>query len=78
MTLVQPFIDKFKHAKVKARIGVFAQSTPMHELGGEFDESLEMILLQPNLNLTLDVVHEEGVLATYTIYELEKSGVLKE
>lgn len=27
MNLVEAFVEKFKHAKIKARIGVYAQST---------------------------------------------------
>ena len=30
------------------------------------------------MNLTFDVVNEEGILATYTIYNLEKSNILQE
>ena len=32
----------------------------------------------PTMNLTFDVVNEEGILATYTIYNLEKSNILQE
>lgn len=58
LSLLQAFVDKFKHAKVKVKIGVYAQSTPVKELGGEFDEDVELIILSPHLNIVFEVVHE--------------------
>jgi len=36
----------------------------------EFDQTMELLVLSKNGNLEFDVVHEEGVLAKYTIYDL--------
>ena len=33
-------------------------------------------MLNRHANLVFEVVNEEGILATYTIYDLEKSGLL--
>ena len=42
----------------------------------DFDETLELLVLSKNGNLDMDVVHTDGVLAKYTIYDLEKSNLL--
>ena len=34
LSLLEAFVSKFKHAKVKVKIGVYAQSTPVRDLGG--------------------------------------------
>lgn len=39
---------------------------------------MELIILKPTLNLTFDVVHTDGILATYTIKNAEEGGVLNE
>lgn len=41
-----------------------------------FDETLEVLILMKNANLEFDVVTEEGILAKYTIYDIEKSGLM--
>lgn len=57
---------------------MFAQSTPVRPLGKPFDQTVELIILKPTLNLTFDVVHTDGILATYTIKNAEEGGVLNE
>ena len=42
----------------------------------DFDETMELLVLSKNGNLDMDVVHTDGVLAKYTIYDLEKSNLL--
>ena len=42
----------------------------------EFDATMDLLVLTTNGNLEFDVVHEEGTLAKYTIYDLEKSNLL--
>ena len=55
---------------------MFAQSTPVRPLDKPFDETLELIILKPTMNLSFDVVHEQGILATYTIKNAEEGGML--
>ena len=52
---------------MKVRFGLYAQSTPVRSLGQPFDESVELLILKPSMNLSFDLVHERGLLATYTI-----------
>ena len=42
----------------------------------DFDQWIEVLVLAPDLNLEFQVVTEKGVLAQYTIYNLEESGLL--
>lgn len=50
---------------------MFAQSTPVRPLDKPFDETVELLILKPTMNLTFDVVHEQGILATYTVKNAE-------
>lgn len=56
---------------MKVRFGMFAQSTPVRPLSGPFDETVELIILKPSMNLSFDVIHTQGILATYTINNAE-------
>ena len=71
-------VEKFKQAKVKVRFGVHAQSTPVKPLEESFDEVVEVLILHPTKSFTFDVVHDEGILATYTIQNAEEAGMMKE
>ena len=42
----------------------------------EFDQTMELLVLTKNSNLEFNVVNEEGILAQYTINDLEKSNLL--
>ena len=55
---------------------MFAQSTPVRPLDQPFDETVELIILKPTMNLSFDVVHTQGILATYTIKNAEEGGML--
>jgi hypothetical protein len=61
---------------MKVRFGMFAQSTPVRPLDQPFDETVELIILKPTMNLSFDVVHTQGILATYTIKNAEEGGML--
>ena len=37
---------------------------------------MELLVLSKNGNLDFHVIHEDGVLAQYSIYDLDKSGLL--
>lgn len=69
-------IEHYKRAKLKVKVGVYSQSSQMWEMKDNFDETLEILLLNKNGNLDFDIVHDEGILAKYTIYDVEKSGLL--
>ena len=74
--MVEPIVDHYKAAKLKIRIGIYAQSSTLWDMKKDFDQTLELLVLSKNGNLEFDIVHEEGVLAKYTIYDLEKSNLL--
>ena len=76
LSLTEPFVEKFKVAKLKVKVGVFAQTSLPWEMDKEFDQRMEVLILGKNLNLDFDVVSDDGILAKYTIYDLEKSGLL--
>lgn len=57
---------------------MFAQSTPVRPLDKPIDETVELIILKPTMNLTFDVVHTQGVLATYTVKNAQEGGMLNE
>lgn len=78
LSLTQPFVERFKKAHLKAKTSVYAQSSPEWSLEEEFDHTLELVVLLKNANLEFEVVNEEGILAKYIIYDLEKSGLLIE
>ena len=69
-------VAQFKEAKVKVTCGLNAQSTPVRPLNEQFDETVEVLALKPNGNLSFEVVHEKGVLASYTIKNIQESGIL--
>ena len=51
-------------------MGLFAQSSPIWDMSQNFDETLELLILNPKSNLEFDVVHDEGTLAKYTINDV--------
>lgn len=71
-------LEQFKQAKVKVRFGIHAQSTPVRPLDQPFDETVEVLVLAPKTNLTFDVVHDQGVLANYTVKNAEEGGMLND
>lgn len=71
-------VEQFKEAKVKVRFGIHAQSTPVRPLSETFDEVVEVLVLNPASSLTFDVVHEKGILASYTIKNAQEGGALNE
>ena len=78
LSMVEPIVEHYKNAKLKLKTGIYAQSSAMWDMKTEFDQTLELLVLMKNANLEFDVVHEEGVLAKYTINDLEKSNLLIE
>lgn len=76
--MVEPIVSHYKQAKLKLKIGVYAQSSLLWDMKEEFDQSLELLVLLKNGNLEFDIVHDDGVLGKYTIYDLEKSNLLLE
>ena len=78
LEFVAQLVEQFKEARVKVRYGIYAQTTPLRELGKPFDETLDLIILDPEMSLTFDVVHEKGVLATYTIKNSKEASILNE
>jgi len=53
LSLTQPFIDRFKKAHLKIKIGVFSQSSPEWEMDKEFDHTVELVVLMKTANLDL-------------------------
>lgn len=78
LSLVPAFIERFKKARLKLKSGVFAQSSPEWDMAKEFDHDFNLLILLKNGNLEFEVIGEEGILAKYAIYDLEKSGLLLE
>jgi hypothetical protein len=76
LSMVNPIIEHYKAAKLKIKIGIFSQSSALWDMKKDFDETLELLVLSTHANLEFDVVHEEGILAQYSIYDLEKSNLL--
>jgi len=76
LSMVEPIVEHYKKAKLKLKTGIYAQSSTTWDMATEFDQTLELLVLMKNGNLEFDVVHEEGVLAKYTIYDIEKSNLL--
>ena len=74
--MVEGIAEHYKEAKLKIKIGIFAQSSALWDMKKEFDATMELLVLTKNANLEFDVVHEEGTLAKYTIHDLEKSNLL--
>jgi hypothetical protein len=77
LEFVPQIIEMYKEAKVKVRFGFYAQSTPIRSLTEPFDEYVDLLVLHPSMNLSFDIVHEKGILATYTIKNAEEGGMLK-
>ena len=76
LSMVEPVVEHYQKARLKVKIGIFAQSSPLWQMKNDFDETLEVLILMKNANLEFDVVTEEGILAKYTIYDIEKSGLM--
>ena len=76
MSLLDPIVEYYKQAKLKLKIGIFAQSSEPWDMSKEFDQTMELLVLTKNANLEFNVVNEEGILAQYTINDLEKSNLL--
>ena len=47
LEFVNQLVEQFKEAKVKVRYGIYAQTTPLRELGKAFDEIMDLIILDP-------------------------------
>lgn len=48
----------------------------MRPLDQNFDETVTLLVLNPKMNLTFDVMHSKGLLASYTIKNAEEGGML--
>lgn len=53
------------------------QSTPEQSLEKDFDHVVELVVLLPTMNLSFEVVNAEGLIASYTINNIEKSNLLQ-
>lgn len=49
--MVEPVVEHYKQAKLKVKIGIFAQSSPQWDMTKDFDETIELLILSPNANL---------------------------
>ena len=78
LSLIPQFVERFKTAKVRAKVGIHMQSTPEQSLEKDFDYVLELVILLPSMNLSFEVVNDEGLIASYTITNIEKSNLLQE
>ena len=74
--MTESFNEKFKQAKIRAKLGYYAQNTPVKPLDGKWDEVVELIILKPTMDLSFEVVADEGVLALYSIHNIEQAKLL--
>lgn len=58
--------------------GLHAQSTPIRALDQPFDETVEVLVLIPTRSLIFEVIHEKGIIASYTIKNMLEDGLLCE
>lgn len=58
MSLLPPFVERFKTAKIRAKLGIHMQSTAEQSLEKDFDYTLELVVLMPTMNLSFEVVNE--------------------
>lgn len=70
LSMVEQIADHYKQAKLKIKIGIYAQSSPDWDMKSDFDQTMDLLVLAKNGNLEFDVVCTDGVLAKYTIYDL--------
>ena len=78
MSLIPQFVERFKTAKIRAKVGIHMQSTPEQSLEKDFDYNVELVILSPTMSLNFEVVNDEGLIASYTISNIEKSNILQE
>ena len=71
-------VKEYQEAKVKVRFGMFAQSTQVRPLDKPFDETVQLLILKPTMNLTFDVIAKQGILGSYTIKNAQEGGMLNE
>lgn len=51
LSMVEPVIEHYKQARLKVKIGIFAQSSSLWDMKTNFDETLELLILTKNANL---------------------------
>ena len=51
LSMVEPIVDHYKTAKLKMKIGVYAQSSAVWDMKKDFDQTLELLVLNKNGNL---------------------------
>jgi len=51
LSMVDPIVDHYKTAKLKIKIGIYAQSSTVWDMKTEFDQALELLILNKNGNL---------------------------
>lgn len=69
---------KAKEVSARFKLGPFIKTTPPKKYPAEWDEIVELVVLMPNSNLTIEAVSEGRVLGEFVIYNVEKAGLLKE
>ena len=70
--------QQFPAIKAKVRIGVHAQTTPECLDIKKFDETVEVLVLAPDLPMTFEVINDKGIIAMYKIKNISEGGVLKD
>lgn len=76
LSLIESLVQKYKTARLKTKIGIYAQTSPEWKMDTEFDHTFDLLILMKNGNLEFDVLCSEGILGKYEIYDLEKSGLM--
>ena len=76
LSLIESLVQKYKTARLKTKIGIYAQTSPDWKMDTEFDHTFDLLILLKNGNLEFDVFCNEGILGKYEIYDVEKSGLM--
>ena len=51
LSVVDPIVEHYQKAKLKLKIGIYAQSSALWDMKKDFDETLELLVLTKNGNL---------------------------
>lgn len=78
ITLSQAMGAKTKYVSARFKLGNIIKSTHTYPYPGKWEEEISLVVLSPTSNLNVEIVSEGNVIGEFAIYNIEKSGLLKE
>ena len=76
LLLTQTISEQYKNLSVRFKLGPFVKTSPIMKDNDSWAEPLDLIVLTPSLNLTIELLSEGNIIGEFIVYNIEKEGYL--